>query len=185
MPARLHARLTYANVMSTLALFIALGGTAYAGFSLPRNSVRTQHIAARAVRTADIAPGAVNTSRIADRSLTQLDFAPGTVLRGEPGPKGDQGGPGLAALEVIQAASANDSAGNKGVNATCPSGKEAIAGGASLTAEVGGVAVSGSEPDGVQSSGGARGWQAEGFETVATNQDWGVRVFAVCARVER
>ena len=30
MPARIRARLTYANVMATLALFVALGGGAYA-----------------------------------------------------------------------------------------------------------------------------------------------------------
>ena len=37
--ARVRARLTYANLTATLALFIALGGTSYAALTLPRNSV--------------------------------------------------------------------------------------------------------------------------------------------------
>ena len=32
-------RLTYANVMATVALFIALGGVSYAAVKLPKNSV--------------------------------------------------------------------------------------------------------------------------------------------------
>ena len=35
---RVKSRLTYGNVMSTVAVFIALGGTSYA-LSLPRDSV--------------------------------------------------------------------------------------------------------------------------------------------------
>ncbi len=34
-------RLTYANVVATVALFLALGGASYAALSLPRNSVGT------------------------------------------------------------------------------------------------------------------------------------------------
>jgi hypothetical protein len=43
-------RLTYANVMATIAMFIALGASAYA---LSRNSVRSQHIAPGAVKASD------------------------------------------------------------------------------------------------------------------------------------
>jgi hypothetical protein len=42
-------RLTYANVVATLALFVALGGGAYATFSLPANSVGTKQLKDRAV----------------------------------------------------------------------------------------------------------------------------------------
>lgn len=41
-------RLSYANVMATAAVFFALGGTSYAAFSLPANSVGTKQIKARA-----------------------------------------------------------------------------------------------------------------------------------------
>ena len=45
---------TYANVMATVAVFIALGGTSYA-LTLPRNSVGAAQIRARAVRCVRVA----------------------------------------------------------------------------------------------------------------------------------
>jgi hypothetical protein len=39
MLARLRCCLSYANVMATIAVFVALGGGAYAAFTLPANSV--------------------------------------------------------------------------------------------------------------------------------------------------
>jgi hypothetical protein len=42
---RLRSRLTYANVIGTLALFLALGGASYAALALPANSVETRHLA--------------------------------------------------------------------------------------------------------------------------------------------
>ncbi len=35
---RLRSKLTYANVMATLAMFFELGGGAYAATALPKNS---------------------------------------------------------------------------------------------------------------------------------------------------
>jgi hypothetical protein len=57
-------RLTFANVMSVAAVFIALGGTAFA-FKLGRNSVRS----------GQIAPGAVKSSDIGDRQVRARDAA--------------------------------------------------------------------------------------------------------------
>ena len=42
-------RLTYANVVATMALFVALGGGAYAATQLEKNSVGPSHIQPRAV----------------------------------------------------------------------------------------------------------------------------------------
>jgi hypothetical protein len=36
---RLRAQLSYANVMSSIAVFLVLGGSVYAAATLPRNSV--------------------------------------------------------------------------------------------------------------------------------------------------
>ena len=38
-----RSQLTYANVVATLALFLALGGGAYAATQLPKNSVAARH----------------------------------------------------------------------------------------------------------------------------------------------
>lgn len=57
-------RLTYANVVATIALFAALGGVSYAATTLPKNSVGTQQIQAEAVRTGKLAEDAVTASRL-------------------------------------------------------------------------------------------------------------------------
>ena len=42
-------RLSYANVIATLALFLAVGGGAYAAVSLPKNSVGPRQLRSNAV----------------------------------------------------------------------------------------------------------------------------------------
>lgn len=78
-------RLSYANVIATIALFLALGGSAYA-VSLGKNSVKSKNIAKGAVRTADIhnkavsaaklRPGAVPSNAIATNSVTATQLGP-------------------------------------------------------------------------------------------------------------
>lgn len=41
---RISGRLTYANVMATVAVFLALGGAGYAAIKLPKNSVGTKQL---------------------------------------------------------------------------------------------------------------------------------------------
>ena len=106
---RLANRLTYANVTATLALVVALGGTSYAAFRLPRNSVGATQIRAAAVRS----------SEVKDRSLgvRDLSYAARSSLRGAtgaPGPAGIPGPQGPAAAEyfTVFAASGARLAGN-------------------------------------------------------------------------
>jgi hypothetical protein len=81
-------RVRYADVMSTVAVFLALGGTSYA---VARNSVDTKHLKR----------DAVTSVKVRDGSLMPADFA-GTLAtgnrgpRGSEGPAGPQGGPGPA-----------------------------------------------------------------------------------------
>jgi hypothetical protein len=42
--SKLRASLTYANVMATVAVFVAVGGTSYAVAQLPRNSVGSKQL---------------------------------------------------------------------------------------------------------------------------------------------
>jgi hypothetical protein len=102
-------KLTYANVVATLALVLAMTGGAYAAGVLPVNSVETKHLR----------KGAVTTAKVKDGTLTARDFAPGALPRadaapgrdgaagpagpqgpqgpqGERGPKGDTGARGAA-----------------------------------------------------------------------------------------
>jgi hypothetical protein len=57
-------KLTYANVVATLALFIALGGASYAAIKLPKNSVGTKQLKKNAVTTAKLKKGAVTAAKL-------------------------------------------------------------------------------------------------------------------------
>jgi hypothetical protein len=88
----LRPRLSYANVISSLALFVALGGTGYAVTQLPRNSVGARQLKANAVTSAKIRPRAVQRS----------DLAP-AARGGARGPRGPVGPAGpLGPSETIQ-----------------------------------------------------------------------------------
>jgi hypothetical protein len=69
--SRLHLRgPSPALVVSVVALVVALGGTSYAAFSLPKNSVGTKQLKKNAVTTSKIKNNAVTTSKIKNGSVT-------------------------------------------------------------------------------------------------------------------
>lgn len=98
---QLRSRMTYANAMSTVAVFIALGGSSYAALTLPRNSV-----GANQIRT-----GAVHSSELRDRTiqLRDISFGARASLRGAVGPTGPAGAVGAPAVKFFATV---DAAGN-------------------------------------------------------------------------
>lgn len=83
----LRPKLSYANVVSTLCLFLVLaGGAAFAASELPKNSVGSEQIKRNAVTSAKVKNG----------SLRAADFAAGQLLKGDPGPRGATGPAGPA-----------------------------------------------------------------------------------------
>jgi hypothetical protein len=86
-------RLSYANVVSALALFVALGGTSYAATELSHNSVGRAQIREGAVRSSEIARGAVRLADMAGSTAKSLHGPPGPL-----GPVGPVGPPGTAAV---------------------------------------------------------------------------------------
>lgn len=120
MLTKLRSRLTFANVVSLIALFVALGGSSYAAVTLEKNSVRSTHIKNGQVKRVDLGRNAVNSSKVGDRSLLAQDFAAGQLpagRQGEQGPKGDSGQPGsdLAAYAHINADGTLDATRSKNV----------------------------------------------------------------------
>lgn len=95
---RIARQLSYANVMATLGVFIALGGASYAAVSLPAHSVGAKQLKRNAVTASTLKPGAVGSAKVKNGSLQRADFANGTLLegpQGDPGPKGDPGPQGV------------------------------------------------------------------------------------------
>lgn len=73
-------RLTYANVVATIALFAALGGVSYAATTLPKGSVGSDQIQPEAVRTGKLAEGAVTAAKLGQGVREQIDAAAKTPL---------------------------------------------------------------------------------------------------------
>lgn len=95
MARELRLRFSYANVMASLAVFISLGGGAYA-LTIPRNSVGAKQLAKGAVTGTKIAPNAVTSPRVRDFSLLARDFKRGQLPSGPQGAPGGQGETGAA-----------------------------------------------------------------------------------------
>ena len=82
MMRKLKVKLTYANLMATVAVFVALGGSAYAAFRVPPNSVGTRQLKAASITTGKISNGAITAAKVAEHSLSGADInfpALGTV----------------------------------------------------------------------------------------------------------
>jgi len=80
----IRQRLTYANVMSTIAVFLVLGGgAAMAATQLAKNSVGSKQLKKNAVTAAKIKKGAINSAKVADGSLTGVDVADGSLGGGD------------------------------------------------------------------------------------------------------
>jgi hypothetical protein len=78
-----RSHLTYANVIATIALMLALGGTSYAAFKLPKNSVKSTNIKNHEVKSQDLATNAVSVSKIKNAAVTTLKIANGAVTTGQ------------------------------------------------------------------------------------------------------
>jgi hypothetical protein len=66
---RRRSKLTYANVVSTLCLFLLLGGTAYATLSLPKNSVGPKQLK----------PNSVTGNKVKNGSIAATDLSSGAL----------------------------------------------------------------------------------------------------------
>jgi hypothetical protein len=75
----LKKHLSVANVLSVSALFIALGGSAYAAVKLKPNQVKTVNIAKEAVTQQKLRGNAVTSGKIANGQVNNRDLANGAV----------------------------------------------------------------------------------------------------------
>ena len=114
----LRPKLTYANVVATLALFIALGGASYAATQLSKNSVGTKQLKNNAVTVKKLKKNSVNSAKVKKNSLTGADIdlkKLGTV------PSADIAN-GLASLEPIHVIGAPGEPGFQNGSTNAPNG---------------------------------------------------------------
>jgi hypothetical protein len=127
--SRLKSRLTYANVTATIALFLALGGGAFAAIHLPKKSVGTKQLKAKAVTNPKLGDKAVTADKLAESSVTGGKIAANAVTSDK-----------IAAGQVIKDITVREvTRANVGNNSfaidrpKCEAGEFAIAGGGGFT----------------------------------------------------
>ena len=103
--------------------------------------------------------------------------------KGDKGDKGEQGSPGISGLQRVDWSSPNNSDSYKAGFAKCPEGKHVVGGGAqvfihSTKTVKGPVVLKTSYP-----SEAMNGWAASAEEVAATDLEWHVTAFALCAEV--
>lgn len=76
----LKRHLSVANVLSCIALFVALAGTAYAAGKIGRNAVRATNIAKEAVTNPKLKKEAVTSGKIKNGGVNASDIATGAVI---------------------------------------------------------------------------------------------------------
>ena len=191
MQEKLRSGLTYANVMATVAVFLALGGTSYA---VATGSIDSRELKNNTVRSRDIRNNDVRSRDVRNGSLLAGDFKAGELPAGPRGPQGAggaqgaQGPPGISGLQKVIGQSANNSNSGKSATATCPAGKRAIGSGGQVGGlsgafpnELANVVITFIEPSDENAVPGSVGVFA--FEQVATASNWFVQASALCANV--
>ena len=92
--ARVRDKLTYANVVASLALVAAMGGTSYAAVTLPAGSVGKKQLKRNAVISSKVKPGSLRLSDFRGSDRARLRGPAG--LRGAAGVAGAAGPAGRA-----------------------------------------------------------------------------------------
>ena len=117
--SKVKSRLTYANVIATIALFLALGGGAFAAFKIPKKSVGTKQLKAKAVTEPKLGDKAVTEGKLGDGAVTAAKLAGGAAYRNV-----------IAREQVATNLATNNSAVR---DIQCAAGEQAVGGGASGT----------------------------------------------------
>jgi trimeric autotransporter adhesin len=127
---RVRRLLTPANVLASLALFFALGGTGWAGQVIGTGAVGTAQLKASAVTSAKLAASAVTKAKIAKGAVSADAIAKGSITADRLA-AGVVGGVAGSKISTVNSAAVSVPVNNDGtaVSAACPSGQKAIGGG--------------------------------------------------------
>ena len=152
MLAKLATRLTFANVVSVIALFIALGGSSYAAIKVTGKNVTDSSLTGKDVKNNSVTGKdvkGIGAADITNGSLLAQDFGAGQLPAGPAGPagpqgpQGSQGNPGQngATSAVIRLGPTDTQTTTAQSFAPCQSGERAVGGGLFTSATGGGAPV--------------------------------------------
>lgn len=131
----IRRKVTFANVVSFVALFVALSAGSYAAIRLPANSVGSKQLKAKAVTSKKIAANAVDGSKVKDGSLTGADINVASLAK-VPSAAAADAAP-IARVKNVTATGQSRPAGSGAAidtaTATCDAGLVVVGGGVSLS----------------------------------------------------
>ena len=176
----MRKRLTFANIISFMALFAAVSAGSYAATSLPAgsvgskqlkaNAVTSRNIAANAVTHSKIAPQAVSGSQVAPRSLTGAEINVATLGKVPSAAVADSAG--VARVKTVTATGTAVASSGVTATATCDPGLVVVGGGAKLSNEDNQL-VNDSYPSGTS------GWTVDVFASPSGGGS-AFTVYAIC-----
>jgi hypothetical protein len=170
----IRSRMTFANVTSLIALFVALGGSSYAALALPKGSVGPKQLKRNAVTSPKVKPGSLLLSDFRRSQRAGLRGPQGAQgpqgPLGPQGPKGDPGAPGATNL-VVRSETYDPLPSNvHRVNRVmCEPGERAVGGGAGMTGNAGAEELQQSYPAAADGSRAETGDTPAGWWSIIEN----------------
>ncbi len=202
----IRSRLTSAHLIALLALFVALGGSAYA-VHLRKGAVKTRNIKNGAVVESKLANGAVTDPKIATGAVTNPKIVTGAVtnpkiatgavtsakiaadaVTGANLAAGAVGANGVGRILVRSASKPLPDGGNAAAIATCAPGERLIGGSGDVnTSNSQDVVVNGASPSAADGSAVAPGQSPSGWTVLGNNYTGGtfsarVIAYALCLK---
>jgi hypothetical protein len=158
------------NVVAYLALFLALGGGAYAATKAAKNTVVSKSIKNGQVKKKDLGDNSVISQKVKDGTLQSADFAPGAA--------------GVSNYVTYEASSESGGGDIKNATATCLDPDTEVVGGGSFIEGAGFTAVAidadgptnPSDPDAVSET----QWFVSAHEHTPTAESWTVHAYVLC-----
>jgi hypothetical protein len=134
---RIRRGLSFANVVSLLALFVALGGTSYAAIAITGKNVKNGSLTGK-----DLKDGSVGTLDVKNGGLLAKDFKAGQLPKGDDGLNGKDGAHGANGATNVVLRQVETPFTTAGANAEvpCAAGERATGGGSSYSTNAVGVA---------------------------------------------
>jgi hypothetical protein len=173
-------------VLSSVALVVAVFGSTPLG-----SAARALVIPRASVGNVQLKNNAVTSVKVRNHSLRAIDFKRNSLPRGPQGPAGPAGAagpqgpqgaqgapgtPGVSGLERVFTTGASSSTATRTLTASCPTGKQAIAGGGTVVpVNTANVALTASY------AANATTWTVSARETSGTGASWSLNAVVVCA----